>query len=59
MRLVNGGVNCKNNHCNYAPTVTGCGHAFCLYGDNSSVPWYNRQRLVMINMADESVYLCR
>ncbi|MCM4170488.1 alkaline phosphatase family protein [Arenibacter sp. TNZ] len=54
-RLVNEGFNCKNNHFNYAPTVTGAGHASVYTGTTPSVhgiianDWYDKY-------ADESVY---
>ncbi|HCO84847.1 MAG TPA: alkaline phosphatase, partial [Arenibacter sp.] len=54
-RLVNDGFNCKNNHFNYAPTVTGAGHASVYTGTTPSVhgiignDWYDKY-------ADESVY---
>ncbi|MCM4151878.1 alkaline phosphatase family protein [Arenibacter sp. N53] len=54
-RMVNDGFNCKNNHFNYAPTVTGAGHASVYTGATPSVhgiianDWYDKY-------ADESVY---
>ncbi|MBC8767642.1 alkaline phosphatase family protein [Arenibacter sp. BSSL-BM3] len=54
-RLVNDGFNCKNNHFNYAPTVTGAGHASVYTGTTPSVhgiianDWYDKY-------SDESVY---
>jgi predicted AlkP superfamily pyrophosphatase or phosphodiesterase len=54
-RMVNDGFNCKNNHFNYAPTVTGAGHASVYTGTTPSVhgiignDWYDKY-------ADESVY---
>jgi len=54
-RLVNDGFNCKNNHFNYAPTVTGAGHASVYTGTTPAVhgiignDWYDKY-------ADESVY---
>jgi len=54
-RLVNEGFNCKNNHFNYAPTVTGAGHASVYTGTTPAVhgvignDWYDKY-------ADEKVY---
>tara|TARA_R110000868_G_scaffold291002_4_gene551329 strand:+ start:3551 stop:5254 length:1704 start_codon:yes stop_codon:yes gene_type:complete len=54
-RMVNEGFNCKNNHFNYAPTVTGAGHASVYTGTTPSVhgiianDWYDKY-------ANESVY---
>lgn len=54
-RLVNDGFNCKNNHFNYAPTVTAAGHASVYTGTTPSNhgiignDWYDK-------FADEMVY---
>ncbi|MFZ1586408.1 MAG: alkaline phosphatase family protein, partial [Saprospiraceae bacterium] len=47
-RLINGGVNCINNHYNYTPTNTGPGHATIYAGSPPAIngiagnDWYER-----------------
>ena len=47
-RLINGGVNCLNNHYNYTPTNTGPGHATIYAGSPPAIngiagnDWYDR-----------------
>ena len=50
-KLINDGFNCKNNHFNYVPTVTGPGHTSISTGSTPMThgivgnSWYNRKKI--------------
>ena len=61
-RLVNDGFNCKNNHFNYAPTVTGPGHASVYTGTTPATHgvignnWYDKESGVSVYCAGDDDY---
>ncbi len=61
-RMINGGYNCQNNHFNYAPTVTGPGHASVYTGTTPAThgiianDWYEKASGTSVYCAEDVRY---
>ncbi len=61
-RMINGGYNCQNNHFNYAPTVTGPGHASVYTGTTPAThgiianDWYDKASGTSVYCAEDASY---